>query len=191
MQSINMFSTYGKLQLFFFTIPTSKNTESVWSLFGTCWEPVGNRLAGSFSIVTGLVVDDIDTVGHIQKKAVVSLVNVLLYVGKYQSQHGRNHFSEGLIDDRWIYLFSVHVNLQMGTNFVLERGVPKWEFLSLPACFHMGTPHMETGIVVLAVHWVMHQAPLHHPFPYDFHTGIPIWKWGLTHPRILRCVWPT
>jgi hypothetical protein len=55
MQSINMFSTYGKLQLIFFTIPTSKNTESVRSLFGTCWEPVGNRLAGSFSILTGLV----------------------------------------------------------------------------------------------------------------------------------------
>jgi hypothetical protein len=56
MQSINMFSTYGKLQLNFFTLPTSKNTESVQSLIGTCWEPVGNWLAGSFSIVTGLVV---------------------------------------------------------------------------------------------------------------------------------------
>ncbi len=55
MQSINIFSTYGKLQLNVSTIPTSKNTELVRSLFGTCWEPVGNRLAGSFSIVTGPV----------------------------------------------------------------------------------------------------------------------------------------
>jgi hypothetical protein len=56
MQSIDMFSTYGKLQLNSFTVPTSKNTELVLILFGTFWEPVGNRLAGSFSIVTGLVV---------------------------------------------------------------------------------------------------------------------------------------
>ncbi len=56
----------------------------------------------------------------------------------------------------------IYVNPQMGTNSVLERGVPKWEFLSLPACFHMGTPHMEMGTVVLASHWVTHQAPLHH-----------------------------
>jgi hypothetical protein len=56
MQSINMFSTYGKLLLNFITVPMSKNTELVWSLFGTCWESVGNRLAGSVSIVTGLVV---------------------------------------------------------------------------------------------------------------------------------------
>ncbi len=33
MQSINMFSTYGKLQLIFFTIPTLKISESVLSLF--------------------------------------------------------------------------------------------------------------------------------------------------------------
>ncbi len=33
MQSINMFSTYRKLQLFFFTIPTLKISESVLSLF--------------------------------------------------------------------------------------------------------------------------------------------------------------
>jgi hypothetical protein len=44
MQSINMFSTYGKLQLFFYTIPTSNNNESVWSLFGACLEPVENLL---------------------------------------------------------------------------------------------------------------------------------------------------
>ncbi len=56
MQSINMFSTYGKLHLNFITVPTSKNTELVRSLYGTCWEFVGNRLAGSFSIVTRLIV---------------------------------------------------------------------------------------------------------------------------------------
>jgi hypothetical protein len=44
MQSINIFSTYRKLQLFFFTIPMSKNTESVRSLFGACSESVGNLL---------------------------------------------------------------------------------------------------------------------------------------------------
>jgi hypothetical protein len=46
----------------------------------------------------------------------------------------------------------VYVNPQMGTNSVWEWGVPKWEFLNLPAHFHMGTPRMETGTVVLAGH---------------------------------------
>jgi hypothetical protein len=35
-------------------------------------------------------------------------------------------------------LVDVDVNRQMGTNSVRERGVPKWEFLSLPTRFHMG-----------------------------------------------------
>jgi hypothetical protein len=56
MQSINMFSTYGKLQLNFFTIPTSKNIESVLSLFGTCSEPVGNLLGTGWQDLFGLVV---------------------------------------------------------------------------------------------------------------------------------------
>ncbi len=45
----------------------------------------------------------------------------------------------------------MHVNPQMGTNSVWEQGVLKWEFLSLPAYFYMGTPRMETGTVVLDV----------------------------------------
>jgi hypothetical protein len=44
----------------------------------------------------------------------------------------------------------MYVNPQMGTNSVWEQGVPKWEFLCLPARFHMGTPRMGTGTVVLA-----------------------------------------
>jgi hypothetical protein len=45
-----------------------------------------------------------------------------------------------------------YVNPQMGTNSVMEWGVPKWEFLSLPAHFHIKTPRMETGTVVSAGH---------------------------------------
>jgi hypothetical protein len=47
---------------------------------------------------------------------------------------------------------SVDVNPQMDTNSVWERGVPKWEFLCLPVHFHMETPRMKTGTVVLAGH---------------------------------------
>jgi hypothetical protein len=54
MQSINMFSTYGKLQLNFNTVSTSRNTESVWSLFGTCLEPVGSLLGTGWQVLSQL-----------------------------------------------------------------------------------------------------------------------------------------
>jgi hypothetical protein len=54
---------------------------------------------------------------------------------------------------------NVYVNPQMGTSSVLEWGVPRWEFLSLPARIHMGLPRMDTGTVVLAGHWVTHKVP--------------------------------
>jgi hypothetical protein len=49
-------------------------------------------------------------------------------------------------------ILDVYINPQVGTNSVLERGVPIWEFLSLPAHFHMGTPRIKMGTVVLAGH---------------------------------------
>ncbi len=43
----------------------------------------------------------------------------------------------------------------MDTNSISEHGVPKWEFLNLPAPFHMGSPHKEIGTLGLGNYWVM------------------------------------
>ncbi len=77
---------------------------------------------------------------------------------------------------------NLYVTPHMGTNSVLLRGVPKWEFLSRPARLNMGTPRMETGTVFLAGHWVTHQAPSHCQKnwpPKTFPYGDPHMKTGI------------
>jgi hypothetical protein len=64
-----------------------------------------------------------------QKMAVVALGFLLLYVGKYQVQHGRNHFSEGLSNDIWISLFSVQ-STKMEQDF---HGVMSIRLITLAA----------------------------------------------------------
>jgi hypothetical protein len=44
----------------------------------------------------------------------------------------------------------VYVNPQIDTNSIRKRGLPIWEYSTLPAHFRTGTPHMEMGSVFLA-----------------------------------------
>ena len=46
--------------------------------------------------------------------------------------------------------YGMYVNPQIDTNSIWKRGLPIWEYSSLPAHFRMGTPHMEMGSVFLA-----------------------------------------
>ncbi len=43
----------------------------------------------------------------------------------------------------------------MVTNTLWLWGVPECNFFCLPPCFHMGTPHMETGTEFFAIHSIM------------------------------------
>ncbi len=45
---------------------------------------------------------------------------------------------------------STYVNPQIDTNSIQKRGLPIWEYSTLPAHFRTGTPHMEMGSVFLA-----------------------------------------
>jgi hypothetical protein len=75
----------------------------------------------------------------------------------------------------------------MGTNSVWEWGVPKWEFLSLPAQFNMGITiwkrrspngkHSHMGIFSLIPKWAQTL------FGNGLVTGpVPIWKRGRVNP---------
>jgi hypothetical protein len=56
-----------------------------------------------------------------------------------------------------IYLINIYANPRMVTNTLWLRGVPKCDFfVSLPLSIRMGTPHMVTGTVFLAIHLVTH-----------------------------------
>ena len=44
----------------------------------------------------------------------------------------------------------MYVDPQIDTNSIRKRGLPIWEYLTLPAHFRMGTPHMEMGSLFLA-----------------------------------------
>jgi hypothetical protein len=44
----------------------------------------------------------------------------------------------------------IYVDPQMETNSIRKRGLPIWEYSTLPAHFRTGTPHMEMGSLFLA-----------------------------------------
>ena len=49
----------------------------------------------------------------------------------------------------WRWMVSIYVDPQMETNSIRKRGLPIWEYSTLPAHFRTGTPHMEMGSVFL------------------------------------------
>jgi hypothetical protein len=46
--------------------------------------------------------------------------------------------------------YGMYVDPQIDTNSIRKRGLPIWEYSTLPAHFRTGTPHMEMGSVFLA-----------------------------------------
>ena len=77
----------------------------------------------------------------------------------------------------------IYVDPQMETNSIRKRGLPIWEYLTLPAHFRTGTPHMEMGSVFLATSKSRIEEYLPPNFGQEivifplnphFHMGIPV-----------------
>ena len=109
-------------------------------------------------------------------------------------------------------MVSIYVDPQMETNSIRKRGLPIWEYLTLPAHFRTGTPHMEMGSVFLVTSKSRIEEHLPPNFGQEieifplscdcdtlkglripinrelnetvprFHMVIAIWKRGFTHP---------
>ena len=101
-----------------------------------------------------------------------------------------------------VLLLYVYVNPQIDTNSIRKRGLPIWEYSTLPAHFRTGTPHMEMGSVFLATS----KSRIEEYLPPNFGQEIiifplsritlkaliviTIWKQGFAHPlEIIISIW--